>query len=99
MNSGMKKALILSIVVAAIAATAWYLGLHEYFSLTSLRNNRVYLEEVVKVNYFKAILIFMSVYAAVIALGMPGVPPLTMVGGFLFGFVPSVLYASISSTL
>ena len=99
MNSGMKKALLISFIVAVLVAVAWYFGLHEYFSLTSLQSNRTYLEEAVKVNYIKAVLIFMAVYAAVIALGMPGVPPLTMVGGFLFGFVPSVLYASISSTI
>lgn len=99
MNGGIKKALLISVVVAVIVATVWYLGLYEYFSLASLQNNRTYLEDAVKTNYMRAVLIFMAVYAAIIALGMPGVPPLTMVGGFLFGFLPCVVYASISATV
>lgn len=99
MNGGMRKALLISFVVASLVVVAWYLGLHEYLTLTSLRNNRAYLEEAVKINYFKAVLIFMAVYVAAISLGIPGVPPLTMVGGFLFGFLPAVIYASISSTI
>jgi uncharacterized membrane protein YdjX (TVP38/TMEM64 family) len=99
MNNGMKKALLMSFVAVSIVVVVWYLGLYEYFSLTSLQSNRAYLEEVVKVNYIKAVLIFMAVYAAIIALGMPGVPPLTMVGGFLFGLLPSVIYAIISATI
>ncbi len=99
MNNGMKKALLFSFVVVSLVLVAWYMGLHEYFSLTSLQNNRAYLEETVKVNYIKAVLIFMAVYVAVIALGMPGVPPLTMFGGFLFGFLPTVVYAIISATV
>lgn len=99
MNSGMKKVLLISFVVVSLVVIAWYFGLYEYFSLTSLQSNRAYLEEAVKINYIKSVLIFMAVYAAVIALGMPGVPPLTMVGGFLFGFIPTVIYASISATV
>jgi len=99
MNNGTKKALIISIIIAILVGIAWYLGLHEYLSLTSLQSNKAYLEEIVKTNYIKAVLIFMAVYAAVIALGMPGVPPLTMVGGFLFGFIPTVIYAVISATI
>lgn len=99
MNNGMKKALLVGFVIAIIVSVVWYLGLYEYFSLTSLQSNRVYLEETVKTNYIKAVFIFMVVYAAVIALGMPGVPPLTMVGGFLFGFIPTVIYAVISATI
>jgi uncharacterized membrane protein YdjX (TVP38/TMEM64 family) len=99
MNSGMKKALLATSVVAVIVAIAWYMGLHEYFSLASLQDNRVYLEEAVKRNYLQAVVIFMAIYAAVISLGMPGVPPLTMIGGFLFGFLPAGIYASISATV
>lgn len=99
MNSGIKKALMVSFLVALVVFIVWYLGLHEYFSLASLQSNRVYLEEAVKSNYIQAVLMFIAVYVAVISLGMPGVPPLTLVGGFLFGFVPCIIYASISTTI
>jgi uncharacterized membrane protein YdjX (TVP38/TMEM64 family) len=86
MNGNIKKALLMSSVVAVIVGVVWYFGLHEYFSLTSLQTNRVYLEQAVHTNYIRAVFIFMAVYAAVISLGMPGVPPLTMLGGFLLVF-------------
>jgi uncharacterized membrane protein YdjX (TVP38/TMEM64 family) len=99
MNSGMKKALFVSFIVAAIMVLAWYLGLHRYFSLAALQENRVYLEEAVKINYIRSVAIFMAICIAVISLGMPGVPPLTMIGGFLFGFIGSAIYVSISATI
>jgi uncharacterized membrane protein YdjX (TVP38/TMEM64 family) len=99
MNSGTKKALLMCFAIAIVVGVVWYFGLHKYFSLASLKSNRAYLEEVVKTNYIQAVLIFMAVYVAVISLGMPGVPPLTMIGGFLFGFLPCVVYAVISATI
>jgi uncharacterized membrane protein YdjX (TVP38/TMEM64 family) len=99
MNGGIKKALLVSFVVAIVVGVVWYLGLYEYFSLSALQSNRAYLEEAVKANYIKAVLIFIAVYTAVISFGMPGVPPLTLVGGFLFGFLPCIMYASISTTI
>lgn len=99
MNSGVKKALLASFVAVAVMVVIWYLGLHKYFSLTALQGNRVYLEEAVKTNYIRSVAIFMAVCIAIISLGMPGVPPLTMIGGFLFGFVPSALYVSVAATV
>lgn len=99
MNSGIKKALLISFSLVVVAIVAWYMGLHTYFSLASLQENRVYLEEAVKSNYIRSVGIFMAVCIAVISLGMPGVPPLTMIGGFLFGFLPCTIYVSISATI
>lgn len=99
MNSGMKKALLLCFIVTAVITVAWYFGLHKYFSLTALRENRIYLEEAVKRNYFQSVLIFIAVCIVVISLGMPGVPPLTMIGGFLFGFVLSALCVAVGATI
>lgn len=99
MNSGMKKALFISFLGVAVIVVVWYMGLYKYFSLTTLQENRVYLEEAVKTNYFRSVFIFMVVCISVISLGMPGVPPLTMIGGFLFGFIASAIYVSISATI
>lgn len=99
MNSGMKKALLISFVALAALVVVWYMGLHKYFSLAALQENRAYLEEAVKVNYIQSVIIFIAVCIAVISLGMPGVPPLTIVGGFLFGFIPTTLYVCIGATI
>lgn len=95
----MKKALLASFVAVVVMVVVWYMGLHKYFSLTALQENRAYLEEAVRTNYMQSVAIFMGICIAVISLGMPGVPPLTMIGGFLFGFVPSALYVSIAATV
>ncbi len=99
MNNGTKKALLVGFGLISIIILIWYLGLYKYFTLGSLQSNRSVLEETVTQNYAKAVLIFMAVYTAVIALAIPGVPPLTMVGGFLFGFIPAGIYATISATI
>jgi len=99
MNNGTKKALLVGFGLVSIVILIWYLGLYKYFTLSSLQSNRSVLEETVTQNYFKAVAIFMAVYTAVIALAIPGVPPLTMVGGFLFGFIPAGIYAIISATI
>src|SRR5438552_12822799 len=99
MNNGTKKALLVGVGLISVVILIWYLGLYKYFTLTSLQSNRSILEESVTQNYIKAVAIFMAVYTAVIALAIPGVPPLTMVGGFLFGLIPAGIYATISATL
>ena len=99
MNNGVKKALLVGFGLVSIIVLVWYLELYKYFTLASLQENRAYLEAVVEQNYIKAVAIFISVYIAVIALAIPGVPPLTMVGGFLFGFLPAGIYATISATI
>ncbi len=99
MNNGVKKALVVGFVIVGIIIFVWYMGWHNYFTLASMQSNRTHLEEAVIRNYWKAVAIFIAIYTAVIALAMPGVPPLTMIGGFLFGFWQAGLYATVSATV
>lgn len=99
MNSSLKKALFVGLVVCGVIALAWYLGLQNYLTLSAMKENRAYLEAVVQTNYLRAVAIFIVIYIAVIAVAMPGVPPLTMIGGFLFGLIPGGIYASIAATI
>lgn len=95
----MKKALLVGCILIAIIFLVWYLQLYSYFTLASLQSQRSVLERAVERNYWQAVAVFMAVYAAVIALAIPGVPPLTMIGGFLFGLIPTSIYATVSATL
>ena len=99
MNGSLKKAIGLSIVCAAIIAVVWYLGLHKYITLNALHENKVYLENAVAENYVRSVLIYLLIYIAIIAIALPGVPLLTMLGGFLFGFLPAGVYAAIGATV
>ena len=98
MSNGVKKALVVGFIIVGIVIFVWYMGWHNYFTLASMQANRTYLEEAVIHNYWKAVAIFIAIYTAVIALAMPGVPPLTMIGGFLFGFWQAGVYATVSAT-
>jgi|SRR4030095_4211414 len=98
MNSGLKKALCVGFVLIGAIVVAWYMGLHKYLTLDAMKENRAYLEAAVQANYFRSVLIFIAIYIAVIATAMPGVPPLTMIGAFLFGFIPGGIYASVAAT-
>lgn len=97
MNNGTKKALLVGCVLISIVILVWYFEVYNYFTLTALRENKAYLEEVLDKNYLKAVLMFIGIYTAVIAVLIPGVPPLTIMGGFLFGFVPGLIYSGIGA--
>lgn len=95
----MKKALLVIVAVISIATVIWYFGLHNYITLASLQENRAALEEAVQKNYLQSVAIFIAIYTAVITVMIPGVPPLTIIGGFLFGLLPGVLYSGIAAAI
>jgi len=95
----MRKALLVIVAVISIAIVIWYFGLHNYITLASLQENRASLEEAVQKNYLQSVAIFIAIYTAVIAVMIPGVPPLTIIGGFLFGLLPGVLYSGIAASI
>lgn len=90
----------LALIALALAAF-FFFGLHKYFTLDALRENRVALQAFVAQNYWQAILIFMGVYALAVAMSFPGASFMTIVGGFLFGLwgtIPTVIAATLGAT-
>ena len=99
MNSGSKKIILLLFLIVILISFIWYKGLHHHLTLASLQENRGYLENAVATNYPKSVCMYLLVYAGIITLAIPGVPLLTMLGGFLFGFFPGSLYALIGASI
>jgi len=99
MKNRLARMIFIVIVLIGLVALARYYDLGKYFTLDSLQENRAYLEQAVESNYARAVLIYVLVYAAVISIAFPGVPPLTIIGGFLFGFIPGGIYATIAATI
>jgi len=97
MNNGVKKALLVGFVLVSILILIWYTGLYNYFTFASLKENRAYFEAAVQQNYWRSVAAFIGIYLVVIAFLIPGMPPLTMVAGFLFGFFPGIVYAGIGA--
>ena len=71
---------LLGLMVAFFAS-----GGADYLSLAVLAENRQSLADFVAENFFAAIGLFVLIYAAAIALSVPGGAILTLSGGFLFG--------------
>jgi uncharacterized membrane protein YdjX (TVP38/TMEM64 family) len=75
------------------------LGLDDYLSFESLRDNRAALMTYVD-NYGTAsVLAFALIYIVCVAFSLPGATFLTITGGFLFGQLLSVLYVVVSATI
>lgn len=87
----------------ALIATALGLffafGLHRYFTLETLRENRDALTMWVDASPVRAIGIFILAYAAAVAISFPGASILTVFGGFLFGLWPGVPVVVIAATI
>ncbi len=77
---------LLPLVIIGAALIAFFaLGLHRYFTLDALRDNRETLQRWVAADPLRAMAIFLVVYAAAVAISFPGASILTIFGGYLFG--------------
>ena len=74
-------------LIAAVMIGAWQLGLFQYLSLDTLREQQEVLQGFVANNLVLALAIFIAVYAAATLFMIPGALWITIAGGFLFGLV------------
>jgi uncharacterized membrane protein YdjX (TVP38/TMEM64 family) len=85
---------ILAVMVFAIA-----MGWHRQVSLEMLLRHRASIEELVAAHRAGAVLAFIAVYAAAVALSFPGAALLTIAGGAIFGALTGGLAAVTAATL
>jgi uncharacterized membrane protein YdjX (TVP38/TMEM64 family) len=97
-TSRIRRFLPLAILVAAIAAF-FALDLDRHLSFETLRAHRAELLAFVDRHPGLAPLLFMLIYAAAIALSVPGGAIQTNTGGFLFGTLAATLYVVVAATL
>jgi uncharacterized membrane protein YdjX (TVP38/TMEM64 family) len=86
------------ILLAAAMAGAYAAGLHRYLSFDAIIEHRDWLKQAVKANKALALLAYLGVYAACVALSLPGAVLLTLLGGFLFGGVLGGIAAVLAAT-
>ena len=80
------------LLIVAIAAGFFALGLDEYISFEVIRANHSELQAFVGQNLALAALVYLALYATVVAASVPGALVMTITGGFLFGtFAGTVL--------
>ena len=88
------------VAVLVLGAIAFFaLGLNEYVTLEALREHRTLLTTFVAENAVAAPLLFMTIYAVVVAFSLPGGAVMTIAGGFLFGNILGTGWVVIAATL
>ncbi len=95
---GLKKVLPLIVLAAGIAAFFAF-ELDQYVTFEALRENRGVLTNFVAGNPLAAPLLFMVIYATVVAFSLPGGAIMTIAGGFLFGTALGTAWVVLSATL
>jgi uncharacterized membrane protein YdjX (TVP38/TMEM64 family) len=87
------------VLLGLAAGIALVSGVPRYLSLEGLIENRERLQAFVELHASQALLVYMGVYIAAVTLSIPGAVFLTILGGFLFGWLVGGAAAVISSTL
>jgi len=73
-------------------------GVGSYFKFEHLKEHRVALCAMVQRNYTLSVFLYMLAYALFVSLSIPTSALLTVMGGFLFGTFPGLLYTNIGAT-
>lgn len=94
----LRATLVFATIVAALGVF-FLLDLDRLLTLDALAENRAWLLQQVDSNAVVVAVIFVAIYATVVALSVPGAAVLTIAGGFLFGTTFGALYAVIGATL
>lgn len=84
MSPALRRLWPLAVILAGLAAV-WALGLGDRLSFAALERDREHLRGLVDAHPVTAPLLFAVIYAAAVALSVPGAVWLTLAGGFLFG--------------
>lgn len=86
-------------VIALAIAIVWLFELHQYLSFSYVADRHNELQTLTQQYYVLAVLAYMVIYAASVAISVPGAALLTILGGYLFGPVLGPVYVVISATL
>ena len=90
----------LPLALIAVAFAAFFvLDLDKYLSFDALRENRQWLIDTVAAHHLLSAAVFIVLYAAAVAVSLPGASLLTLIGGFLFGAVFGTVYVVLAATL
>lgn len=86
-------------VLAGLFAAFFLSGLDRYVSLEALQVHRTVLQEFVAAHAVAAVLIYMTVYAVMVAASLPGATIFTVTGGLLFGSLLGTAYTVVAATV
>ncbi|MCB1521952.1 MAG: TVP38/TMEM64 family protein [Hyphomicrobiaceae bacterium] len=85
--------------IAALMASAYAFGLHEYLSFKTIGLNYEALRAFIADNIVVAVLAYIALYIAVVALSLPGGLVMTLSGGLLFGWLVGAAATVVGATI
>jgi len=77
---------------------AYHLGVAKHLTLEKIKVYSDYFQYWVAEHYLFSVLVYMLAYFVVIASSLPATGPMSMLGGFLFGTWPTIIYSTIAAT-
>lgn len=86
------------VLLAAVAGAVWASGAYQYLSLAAVAEHRDALQDFVSSHRLAAAAGFGVVYVATVALSIPGAVLLTVLGGFLFGWLVAGVLVVMAAT-
>lgn len=89
----------LPLILVAIAALLGVVFLRDVISFDTLRDNRAALLAFRDAHYGAAVLVFITIYAVMVAFSLPGAVFATLTGGFMFGVWAGSFFNVIGATL
>lgn len=91
--------LIIVIAKFAIGKLIMYSWVSRFVTLEQIQAHSLAFKHYVGEHYFAAVLMYMGIYALTIAIGIPGVAPLSLLGGYLFGVLLGTAYGAFGATV
>jgi uncharacterized membrane protein YdjX (TVP38/TMEM64 family) len=93
------RRLVPLIVIVLLAVAAYFIVGHGGISLDALVRHRMAIDDFVNEHRTLAVLAYIALYIAAVALSLPGAVFLTVTGGFLFGLAVGASAAVIGATI
>lgn len=92
---------IISVLLAVIALLIFvnYQALSNFFTIEQLKKNNECLAVYVHDHYVFSVLLYITFFTAIVACGLPLIFPLSLIGGFLYGLIPGLIFATLSCVL
>ncbi|MBX9587696.1 MAG: VTT domain-containing protein [Hyphomonadaceae bacterium] len=94
----MGRRLALLLTVATAMALVWAMGWHRHLTLEAVAANRDTLHAIIAQHRSIAVVAYILVYVATVALSLPGGTAMTLTGGLLFGSFGGAIAAVIGAT-
>lgn len=90
-----RKVMIGLLALGCTIVISYFAGIGTYFSLEHLKEHQKTFAAFVSNNYISSVILYIALYAVLIACALPIIAPMTLIGGYLYGYV-AIAYAAVA---